>query len=250
MYRLIIIEDEYEIRKGLTECFPWTELGFEVVRDFAGGAKAVEWLEDTEVDVVVTDVRMDDGSGLDVAEYLKNAGRLETVVFYSAYKDFDYARRGMSFGVKRYITKDMGYNELIEVFRQVKNDLDREISVAGRVLPVSPGETEQHGDPVVNQVLRYVAKSYRTATLQSAAKIVQFNPYYLSAYIKSKTGDNFRSILTRVRMEKARELLEDPTYRTAEISDLLGYSDVRNFVRCFKSYYGEAPGSFKKNRKS
>jgi two-component system response regulator YesN len=247
MYQLIIVEDEIEIRKGFAECLPWAELGFEMVNDFAGGQPAIAWLESNTVDVVVTDVKMDEGSGLDVAEYLKKAGRLETVVFYSAYKDFDYARKGMNFGVKRYITKDMDYNELVGVFRQVKSDLDQEIAGAPRVLPSPTAQTESQNNPIVNQVLRYVAKSYRTATLESAAKVVQLNPYYLSMYIKSKTGENFRDILTRVRMEKAKILLQDPTYRICEISDLLGYSDVRNFVRRFKRYYGTLPSMRKKN---
>ena len=248
MYQLIIIEDEIEIRKGFVECLPWAELGFEMVNDFACGKPAIAWLENHTVDVVVTDVKMDEGSGLDVAEYLNKAGRLETVVFYSAYKDFDYARKGMNFGVKRYITKDMDYNELVEIFRQVKSDLDKEINGAPKVLASPTPEVKPHNNPIVNQVLRYVAKSYRTATLESAAKVVQLNPYYLSVYIKSKTGENFRDILTRIRMEKAKILLQDPTYRICEISDLLGYSDVRNFVRRFKSYYGTIPSIQKKNQ--
>ena len=96
-------------------------------------------------------------------------------------------------------------------------------------------------NPIVRDTIRYLRKAYKTATLENAAKVVKLNPYYLSSYIKVKTGENFRDILTRIRMEKAKELLKDPTYRVGEIGELLGYRDGRNFSRCFKNYYGRLP---------
>jgi len=240
MYRIVIVENELEIRRGLADFIPWAELGFEVVRDFGGGAEALAFLEEETVDVVVTDIRLDDVSGLDIARYLSERRRLESVVLYSAYKDFEYAKRGIAYGVKRYITKDLGFGELVAVFKEMKGELDREI---GQARPPSDGE---EANPVVSNVVRYLQKSYKTATLESAARVVHLNPYYLSTYIKEKTGDNFRAILARIRMEKARELLGDPCYRTNEIGDLVGYSDARNFVRCFKNYFGMSPSDYKK----
>lgn len=244
MYRLLIVEDEREIRKGLVEQFPWAELGFEVAADYASGQEAIEYLSKELVDVVVTDVKMDSGSGLDIAKFLSHGDRLETVVFYSAYKDFDFAREGMSYGVRRYITKDMGYGELIEAFKSLKQSLDCETAPPSRT---AGGHDELEGwtNPIIGNTMRYLMKSYRTATLQSTANVVKFNPYYLSNYIKEKTGENFRNILTRIRMEKAKELLKDPTYRVNEVGDLVGYRDVRNFARCFKSYEGRLPHEYR-----
>lgn len=247
MYQLVIVEDEPEIRKGLVEQFPWAELGFEVLGDFSCGAEAIDFLSRRSVDVVVTDVKMDSGSGLDLAKYLNDNGRLETVVFYSAYRDFDFARAGMSYGVKRYMTKDMGYRELIEAFRELKRGLDCEMALStAPPAPSADTPVEPAGaNPVIANTVRYLSRAYRTATLQSTAKVVKFNPYYLSNYIKEKTGENFRDILTRIRMEKAKELLRDPTYRIGEIGDLVGYRDVRNFARCFKSHVGKLPHEYR-----
>lgn len=244
MYRLIVVEDENEIRRGLVEQLPWAELGYEVLCDFACGNEAIDYLSHNIVDVVVTDVKMNAGSGLDLAEYLNKNGRLETVVFYSAYKDFDFARKGMSYGVKQYITKDMSFSELIDSFKNLKQNLDYELMPPTKA-PLLPDTEKGWENPVICSTIRYLTKSYKTATLQSAAKVVKLNPYYLSSYIKVKTGENFRDILTKIRMEKAKELLRDPTYRINEIGDLLGYRDVRNFVRCFKSYYGKLPHEYK-----
>lgn len=240
----MIVEDELEIRKGLVEQFPWAELGFEVVGDFANGREAIDYLSRESVDVVVTDVKMDSGTGLDVAKFLGRGDRLETVVFYSAYRDFDFAREGMSYGVKRYITKDMGYGELIEAFKDLKRSLDCEVTPSSRATGALEAR-EGWTNPVVSNTIRYLAKSYRTATLQSAANVVKFNPCYLSNYIKEKTGRNFRDILTRIRMEKAKELLRDPTYRINEIGGLVGYRDVRNFARCFRGYVGKLPHEYR-----
>ena len=243
MRTLILVEDEQEIRQGMRDSIPWSEIGFEVSADFADGASAMEWLRQNRVDVVVADIRMPVCSGLELAEYLWREKRLETVVFYSAYRDFHFAQAGIRYGVKRYITKDMGYHELVDVFRQVKTDLDMEYrdDVAAAV----PEDT----DVVMGNLMRYLRHNYSTATLQAAADVVHMNPNYLSTYVKKRTQENFKTILMRIRMEKARELLSDPAYRISEIRSSVGYTDSQIFLKCFRSVYHMTPGEYRRKQR-
>ena len=68
MYRLIIADDEKNIREGLAECYPWEELGFEVCGVFPDGKSALDYIERYRVDVVMSDIRMPRKDGLALAE--------------------------------------------------------------------------------------------------------------------------------------------------------------------------------------
>ncbi len=67
------------------------------------------------------------------------------------------------------------------------------------------------------------------------------NPQYVSRLFKEYTGENFHVFLTRIKMEKAAQLLRDVGYLTYEVSELVGYSNPKNFTRTFKKYFGVSP---------
>ena len=239
MYTLIIVEDEADIREGLVELIPWAEIGFEVAAPFENGRDALDWLQSHRADAVIADIMMENGSGLDVAEWLSRQHRSEMMVFYSAFQDFRYAQLGMQYGVRRYITKDMGYHELLNAFRDVRQDLDSTYHPPG-----SPAAARE--DDALNALMRYLQRNYRTATLNSAAGVAHMNPSYLSTYIKKHLNENFKTILTRIRMEKAHELMADPTLSLSRIRDMVGYGDERTFNRAFRQQYGVLPGEYRK----
>ncbi len=249
MRTLILVEDEPEIRQGMLCSIPWAEIGFEVTGDFGDGEAAKKWLKSNHVDVVVADIMMPVCSGIELAEFLWREKRMETVVFYSAYRDFQFAQDGMKFGVKRYITKDMGYHEIVDVFRQVKADLDTEFHQDDRGAGSDSGEKEpDDADIVMGNLMRYLKHNYKTATLQTAADVVHMNSNYLSTYVKKHANRNFKTILMEIRMDKARELLNDPSYRIADIRNLVGYTDGRIFSKCFRSVYHMTPGEYRRKR--
>lgn len=124
MYKVIIADDERRIREGLKKQMPWEELGFEVVNTFADGEEVIEYLEYMPVDVVLTDIRMPHGTGIDVARYVYESKLSCKVVFISAYKEFEQAVQGMKFGVEDYILKPTRIEEFKELFMKFKVDLD------------------------------------------------------------------------------------------------------------------------------
>lgn len=240
MRKLIVIEDEEKIRIGLAEMIPWEEIGFSVVASFEGGSKAKEWLMSHSVDVVITDIMMPDGSGIDVAEYLHDQKRMEVVIFYTAYKDFQYAQLGIRYGIHYYITKDMGYRELIDFLKDVKKDLD----TTYHSVTLDKGNETQN---TIGILMQYLEKDYRTTTLTKAAIVVDMNPSYLSTFIKDQLHTNFKTILAKIRMRKTIELLSDPLMKISDIYKLVGYTDRRSFIKNFKKEYKMTPGEYRKH---
>ncbi len=97
------------------------------------------------------------------------------------------------------------------------------------------------GDPFVEAVRRYVERDCAHASLKGAARTVGMNPQYVSRLFHERTGETFHTLLSRTRMEKAARLLRDGGFHACEVSELVGYSNQKNFTRAFKQHFGAAP---------
>ena len=65
---------------------------------------------------------------------------------------------------------------------------------------------------------------------------------------KEKNGTSFSDTLLSIRMEKAKEMLEDIRYKSYDIAYYIGYDNPKNFSRAFKSYYGMTPMEYRKSK--
>lgn len=83
-------------------------------------------------------------------------------------------------------------------------------------------------------------------TLEDVSNSVNLSPNYFSNLFKEEYDETFVELLTRVRMEKAKELVEKNTYSLKEISFMIGYKDPNYFSRVFKRYYDISPKHFQK----
>lgn len=247
MYRLIIVEDEPEIRNGLFSCFPWKELGFSIVDMFENGKQALDYIMKQKVDVILSDVKMPVMSGIELARIICLYNFPIKIVFISGYQEFEFAQKAMRYGVRYYITKPAKYDEIIEIFSLIKNELDyakQNRTYIQKERAVENVPNLDNVDNAVDIVKKYIEENYRDATLETAAKLVYMNPYYLSRLFKQKTGHNFSDYLLEIRMKKAMELLKIPLYKTHEIGEMVGYKNPKNFTRAFKKYYGKPPSEF------
>lgn len=236
MYKLLIADDEYEFRNGLTQFIPWNQFGFEAIRQAENGQEVLDIVHSDEIDVILCDIKMPLMSGIDVARELRHSP--VKIVFLSGYREFEYAQQALAFGVKNYILKPPKLQELEDVFKGLKEELDhtRGLTSEKEALPV---------ETLIAKIKRYIEQNYRDATLERVAKFVHLNQHYLSKYFKQKTGENFSDYVIRVKMEKAKEFLADPNSKTYEISEMVGYSSAKNFTRTFRKYAGKSPREYR-----
>ncbi|MFC5402242.1 response regulator [Cohnella soli] len=102
------------------------------------------------------------------------------------------------------------------------------------------------GDQAVEVALQYIQGQYHTElSLEKVASIVYLNPIYFSQLFKQKTGHGFKEYVTQLRMERAMELLRDSELKIADISERIGYSDVRHFSQIFRKKSGQTPSEYR-----
>ena len=248
MYKLLIVDDEYQIRNGLATYFPWNEIGFEVVGQVENGIKALEFIATTPVDIILADIVMPMMNGIELAEKLNQSDSRVKLIFLSGYQDFEYAQQALNLGVKKYIVKSTKFDELARVFAALKKELDREFFPEKPALAQdSPSPSGQnYNQKIIASVKQYVTENYQEATLYSAASLIKMNPFYLSRFFKQETGSNFSDFLLTVKMQKATELLQDISRNIDDISKAVGYNSPKNFTRTFKNFYGKSPREFRK----
>ncbi len=126
MYKMIVVDDEKYIRNGLTKFINNENLGFNVVENFSDGLEAIEYINSNIIDVVLTDIRMLQVSGLEVAKYIYENELDIKVIIISGHKEFDYAKKAMEYNVKNYLLKPTDFNEVRSVFGEIKILLDNE----------------------------------------------------------------------------------------------------------------------------
>lgn len=218
MLRLLIIDDESTIRTGVATYFPWASLGIEVAGACRDGLEALALMETTPVDLVLCDIGMPRMNGIAFVEAARGRGYRCDIVFISAHKDFDYAKRAIELGVREYIVKPAGYEELFDVFsklvreRQLASERQfaserqhaSERQLAGQ--PTAPESAPAPSPTLAAQTRRLIEADLAAITLPAAAEKLGMSPNYLSAKLRQECGRTFSDLLLEARMARAYRL--------------------------------------------
>lgn len=105
MIRALVVEDEKLIRKGMISVMPWVEYGIRVVGDVNCGEKALGFLEDNHVELVITDLVMPGMSGIDLMRNIKSNFPDIWIVVLTSHMDFQYVQEALRLGAIDYIIK-------------------------------------------------------------------------------------------------------------------------------------------------
>lgn len=97
-------------------------------------------------------------------------------------------------------------------------------------------------------MLEYVEENYNKGiSLASMAEDLKLDESYLSKQFKEKVGVSFIQYVTKCRMDKAKELLKDPSVKLVDIAENVGMGNVQSFIRTFKKYEGMTPGQYRES---
>ncbi|WP_404429555.1 response regulator [Sutcliffiella horikoshii] len=126
MMKVLISDDEIQIRKGIRMKMDWAQAGFEIVAEAANGQEALEILKEKEVDIVITDIRMPIMDGMQFVKRCHVEYPDIKVIVLSGYSDFEYAKSSMKAGVKDYLLKPVAPDELADALQRIRSEADME----------------------------------------------------------------------------------------------------------------------------
>lgn len=124
MYRVTLVDDEPWSATSLQKAMPWEEFGFEVTAIETDSVVALEHIKDSPPDVVFTDIRMPELSGIDLLRKTREARRELVFVIVSGYDDFKYAQEAIRLGAADYVLKPVDSGEGRKLLERLRARLD------------------------------------------------------------------------------------------------------------------------------
>ncbi|CAI6028285.1 HTH-type transcriptional activator RhaR [Paenibacillus sp. JJ-100] len=118
--RLLIVDDEVIIRTGLASVIAWHELGIELLHPAVSAEEALTRIAEERPHILMTDIRMNGKSGLELAEEALHLLPELEVIILSGYDDFSYAQQAIRNGVTDYLLKTSKPEEIIKTVLQAK----------------------------------------------------------------------------------------------------------------------------------
>ena len=130
---VVIVEDDETTRKFLDTKINWTKYGYELTGVAEDGISGLELIEETEPDVVITDIQMPCMDGLTMLKEMKKRGLQPRIIIISSYDEFEYAKTAISLSVDAYINKPLSEVGLFKVLNQTKEQLDNDRRISAQI---------------------------------------------------------------------------------------------------------------------
>lgn len=256
-YSLMLVDDEEMARRHILQDISWNTLGIHPLYGACNGEEALERIPVLRPDIVILDIRMPRLDGPGLLGKLAGAAWKPRVIALSGYSDFEAARKMLSSGiVAEYLLKPASEDQLFEAVYKCIEIIEEKNASAATVQefpePAAAGGALRQEKPastkiaMVSAVKKYIQEHYaEKINLSSAAELVHVNASYLSRIFPEVENMGFADFLCDVRMQRACELLMDYTLRVYEIAALVGYQDVKHFMKTFKRHEGMTPGEYR-----
>ncbi len=243
MHKALIIDDERPVQIAISKLGHWSKYGVEMPVYAGNGKEGLVAMREIRPDIVFVDMEMPIMNGCD---FLEKAGKEfpnSQYIVVSGYDEFQYAQQALRFGACDYLLKPVEEESLNKSIEKALLKINPNLSFNDKATPstnmVSPEE-------VIEIIKEYVESNYCTnIKLSMFADQYFFSQEYLNKLFKNKYHFTIYEYMLKLRMQRARELLEQPDYKIMAIAERLGYSDNHYFSKAFRTYYGLTPSAYR-----
>lgn len=249
MYRVVVIEDEEAIRKGIIMSIDFSALNCILIGEASNGVEGIKLIQEKKPDIVIIDVTMPLMSGIEMIEQTLEYNY--TSIIISGYDEFSYAKKAIKLGVCDYLMKPIDKEELNNVIQSIVSSFDLSSKISGllkeknQIEHIQLLETLNKEDHLVDKIMEYINLHYSEKIfLSDIADVLNYSESLLSKRFRRVTQMTFNEYLNRFRIQKSIEYMKKGTYGLTGISDICGFSDYKYFSTVFKKYTGYTPSQF------
>ena len=125
MYRVLLVEDEYNVCQLLLRLVDWGALGFDIIGTAADGSSALQFVIENRPEVVITDIRIPDFDGVELLRRAKEYIPDANFVIVSGYRHFEYAVEAIKLGVEDYLLKPIEELELASILKKIRTQREQ-----------------------------------------------------------------------------------------------------------------------------
>lgn len=246
MYKLLIVDDEQMIRKGILKLVDFSKLGIEEIYEASNGTEGLSMFIRHAPHLVLLDINLPLMNGLDLARAIKNRAQQTKIAMITGYDYVDYAISAIKIGVDDYILKPVSKQDVTEVLAKLIERYENEMKHSVLQQMVSPIIDKPDDDSIKHRLKDLIDQSLqdKELSLTHVAHVLGYTPNYLSTLFKSLFGVTFQDYVLNQRLEKAKLLLLTTNLKNYEVAERVGFEDVNYFGTRFKRKYGISPKQY------
>ena len=263
MYNVILVDDEVRTIDALEKNIDWKKCGIRKVFKASSMNQAIPTISDEKIEILVSDIEMPNGTGLQLLEWMRDHDRLINCIFLTCHPEFAYMRKAIQLNCYDYVLKPIDYEEFQNLLSELVHKMeDRQTADSQKnengkqpmpevtesvLLERKPEGSEQNMELEVKKYIKdHMSDSISVANI---ADELHFNPQYLMRSFKNKTGLSIVEYITQERLNTAKRILKKTDLPVKAVSSMVGYEDYAYFTRVFKKETGESPTTYRSNRR-
>ena len=241
---ILLVDDERLALLAFEQGVNWKTLGITNVMKAYGKQEAVSVLEQSPVDILLTDIEMPDGTGTELIRWQKKNRPKIVSIFYTCHADFSYAQEAVKLGALDYLLKPVPIPELEAVLQKAVEDVRRRREGERLAEILKPQESD--AETAVGTVKQYIAANLSMKIQrEELAKLVYLHPDYLTKLFHKQVGMTLGEYILEKRLALAKQLLQNTDLSIWDISQRVGITDASYFIRTFKKKIGVTPQQYR-----
>lgn len=248
---LLIVDDEILAVEGIRANADFSRYGITKVLAAYSMKQAMRAMEENNVDIIICDIEMPNGSGLEFLKWVKDYKPDTVSVILSSHSEFSFAQQAIHLSCMEYILKpatpEVLDNILSQAVRRVKQNVsDEQAKKLGEAyVHQVTGETQEtlsQVEQVRNYIMEHIGEDLMVGEL---ARMVYLSQNHLIRSFKKQYGKTVMEYITDCRMNLAEKLLKESSLTVTAVSARVGYPNYSYFSQSFKRYSGYTPSQYR-----
>ena len=207
-YAILLVDDEELALAGMENGVDWPALHITKIYKADSLERAIRMIERHPVDIMVSDIEMPGGSGLELIRWVREHYPDIVSIFYTCHAEFSYCQDAIRMGAADYVLKPIPYDELEEIIRKGLLSVQKQKDTKN--LETIWGELTKtpEADSPVDTVKRIITENIQVElSREELAKQVYMSPDYLTKLFRKETGMSLSDYIIQKRISIAKQLL-------------------------------------------
>lgn len=189
MKKVVLVDDEIEVREGIRNCINWEKEGFLYCGDAPDGELALPLIEREQPDIVITDIKMPFMDGIELSRIVRKKMPTTKIIILSGHDQFEYAREALRIQITEYCLKPLNATDLLSLLNKISKQVDAEQEERARLNEL---KNKVHENAILSRnqfLLELCEGTYSTsAAIKEASKfdIDIISNFYMVIIIEAK----------------------------------------------------------------
>lgn len=260
-YTLLLVEDEDLTRQGILRQIAWDQLGIEYTLLAEDGRLGLEMAQKTNVDIVLTDVKMPHLDGVKMAFAIRRINPYCKFIFLSGFCDKEYLKAAIELTAVNYLEKPLNLTEVTEAIQHAVQQLEKEALERKLVVKYQQETQKAEPDPpdctasnlqpqalLAHRIRHYVQENClnKCMSLSLLADQFRLTKSYLCWVYKKEYDTTINQWMIECRIRWAKNYIAaNEQARIKEVANKAGFTNSNYFIKIFKKNVGQTPAEYK-----